>query len=156
MLDAFAAQSGLSAAWGRVFFPYGPHEYPERLVAYVIRSLLRAEPARCSHGNQLRDLLYVADVAGAFVALLESSVTGAVNIGSGRPIALKEVVYKIAQKLQRPELVQLGAVAASADDPPLLVADVTRLSDEVRWQPEYDLDSGLDRTIAWWREKTPG
>jgi nucleoside-diphosphate-sugar epimerase len=152
MLDVFARQSNLSSAWGRVFFPYGPHEHPEKLVAYVIRSLLRAEPARCSHGEQLRDLLYVGDVAGAFVALLESEVTGAVNIGSGRPVALKEVIHRIGQRLQRPDLIRLGAIPPSIGDTPLLVADVARLRDEVRWQPEYDLDEGLEQTISWWEE----
>jgi nucleoside-diphosphate-sugar epimerase len=78
--DAFAEQTQISAAWGRLFFLYGPHEYPERLVAAVIRALLQKQPARCSHGNQIRDFLYVQDAANAFVALLESDVRGAVNI----------------------------------------------------------------------------
>jgi nucleoside-diphosphate-sugar epimerase len=41
MLEAFAKQSNLSVAWGRIFFLYGEHEYPSRLVASVIRSLLQ-------------------------------------------------------------------------------------------------------------------
>jgi len=48
MLDAFSRQTGLSVAWGRIFFLYGPHEHPDRLVSSVIRSVLRGEPARCS------------------------------------------------------------------------------------------------------------
>ncbi len=73
-----------TSAWGRIFFLYGPHEHPDRLVASVIRSLLAGEPARTSHGNQVRDYLYAGDVADAFVALLESDVTGPINIASGR------------------------------------------------------------------------
>ena len=59
VLSAFAKQTGLSAAWGRIFFLFGPYEHPDRLVAFVIRSLLKGEAARCSHGNQIRDFLYV-------------------------------------------------------------------------------------------------
>src|SRR5262249_18992294 len=40
VLEAFAAQAGLSAAWGRLFFLYGPGEHPDRLVASVARALL--------------------------------------------------------------------------------------------------------------------
>src|SRR5438093_4004920 len=57
--EALAARLGLRAAWGRVFFLYGPHEHPRRLVAAVITSLLRGEPALCSEGMQRRDFLHV-------------------------------------------------------------------------------------------------
>ncbi len=144
MLNTFAKQIGISAAWGRIFFLYGPHEHPARLVASVIRSLLNNEPARCSHGNQIRDFLYVQDVADAFVALLESDVSGPVNIGSGHPVALKDIICKIAKEVNRQDLIQLGALPTSANEPPLLVADVSRLSNEVSWVPRYDLDQGLE------------
>lgn len=153
MLEAYATQANLSAAWGRIFFLYGPHEYPSRLVASVIRSLLRNEPARCSHSQQVRDFLYVADVAEAFVALLESEVTGAINIASGQPIALQDVIYKIADKLGRRDLVQLGAIESTSNDPQLLVADTNRLNNEVGWKPRRPLDEGIDETIIWWKQQ---
>lgn len=153
VLEAFAAQSGLSAAWGRVFLLYGPHENPQRLVPYVIRSLLRDEPARCSHGEPWRDFLYVRDVADAFVALLESDVRGAINVASGNPVKLKTIIYKIADKLDRRNLVQLGAVTAPAPEPKLLVADASRLGREVGWSPTYTLDAGVEATISWWRKR---
>lgn len=131
MLAAYAAQASLSSAWGRIFFLYGPYEHPARLVSSVIRSLLHDEPARTSHGAQLRDFLHVGDVAGAFVALLDSSVEGPVNIGSGQPVAVKDVIDTIAAELHRQNLVRLGAIASAPNDPPLLCANVDRLSREV-------------------------
>lgn len=156
MLIAYSERTGLSAAWGRVFFLYGPHERPERLVSSVIRSLLQGEPARCSHGNQIRDFLHVEDVAGAFVALLESKVEGAVNIASGLPVALKEVIAQIAEELGRQSLIRLGAVPMSANEPRLLVADASRLTNEVGWAPGYDLSLGLRQTIDWWKSRVVG
>lgn len=153
MLEAFADQSGLSSAWGRVFLVYGPHEHPDRLVPSVVRALLRAEPARCTHGEQWRDVLHVQDVAEAFVALLTSEVKGALNVASGDPVKLKKVIYKIADKLNRPDLVQLGSVPAPAHDPKALLADISRLHGEVGWSPSFTLDTGLEATISWWRER---
>lgn len=153
MLEAFARQKNLSAAWGRIFFLYGSHEHPDRLVASVIRSLLRGVPAPCSHGRQVRDFLHVADVAAAFVALLVSDVQGAVNIGSGSETAIKDVVLEIGDRLNGRELVQLGARPAPAGEPPRLVADVTRLRREVGWSPERDLREGLAETIVWWQRE---
>jgi nucleoside-diphosphate-sugar epimerase len=152
MLTRFAQDNQISSAWGRIFFLYGPHERPERLVPTVIRSLLRNEPALCTHGNQVRDFLHVQDVASAFVALLDSSATGPVNIASGQAIRLKDMIYAIAAKTAQAPLVCLGAIPAPIDESPFLVADVRRLRDEVGWQPHFDLATGLDQTIDWWRQ----
>src|SRR5437870_5828420 len=150
LLEAYAARTGLSHAWARIFFLYGPREHPKRLVSSVIRSLLRDEPALCSHGRQIRDYLYVEDVAGALVALLDSPVVGSVNVASGQPVTLREIVLRIAGKLGKERFVQFGAVPSHPHDAPLVLGDATRLSQEVRWEAENDLDRGLDATIAWW------
>jgi nucleoside-diphosphate-sugar epimerase len=151
MLGAMARQDGFELAWGRVFFLYGPHERPERLVASVIRSVLRGEEARCSHGRQVRDYVHVEDAAGAFAALLASSVRGAVNVASGRPATVGEIVGKVAERLGRADLLRLGALATAADEPRVILADTRRLNEEVGWSPRYDLERGLDDTINWWR-----
>lgn len=156
LLAAFSRQTKLSAAWGRLFFLYGPHEPAERLVASAIRSILLEEPARCSPGEQIRDFLYVQDAADALVALLDSVIEGPVNIASGEPLSVAEVVREIGNQLERPNLVQLGALPASPNEPPLLLADVTRLRDEIGWRPQYDLASGLAETINWWQSQREG
>ena len=153
MLDAMARQTGVSSAWGRLFFLYGPHEYPQRFVASVIRSLLSGVHARCSHGRQIRDFLYVCDAAEAFVALLHSNVVGSVNIASGQPVLLKDLIDVVANKLGRRDLVQLGAIPAANAEPPVLLADTTRLRNEAGWCPRYDLERGLEETIQWWKRQ---
>ncbi len=144
-------RSQLSGAWARVFFLYGPGEPEKRLLASVIRSLLAGEPALCTHGEQRRDYLYVGDVADALVALLASDVTGPVNIGSGEAPPIKELVVEAARRLEREELVRLGALEASADEAPLVQAEVGRLVGEVGWHMRYGHARGLDRTIDYWR-----
>lgn len=150
-LGELGKQNGISTAWGRLFFLYGPHEDPKRLVPSVISSLLREEPALCSHGEQVRDFLHVQDAGDALVALLDSEVSGAVNIASGVPVRLHEVIEEIAKQLHRRHLVQLGDRPAPENEPARLVADVARLRDEVRWSPRYNLRDGLAQTINWWR-----
>jgi nucleoside-diphosphate-sugar epimerase len=151
--SAFAAQAGLSLAWGRIFFPYGPEEQQGRLVPSVIRSLQRREAVQCSHGNQYRDFLYVEDCADAFAALLDGLVEGPVNIGSGSPVTIKDVVRTIVSLIPGADAVpvEFGAVPTPQDDPPLLVADVRRLAREVGWMPRINLADGLARTITWWQ-----
>jgi nucleoside-diphosphate-sugar epimerase len=150
-LARFSAAEHLSSAWGRIFFQYGPHEHPERLVASVIRHLLQNQEALCTHGRQVRSFLHVADVGAAFAQLLDSDVQGPVNIGSDERIALADLIDRIAFKVGRRDLVRLGARSAPADEPPLLVPDVHRLRDEVQWRPRLSLAEGLGDAIAWWR-----
>lgn len=153
MLEAFARQAGMSAAWGRLFFPYGPGEPQGKLIPSVARALLAGEPALCTHGRQVRDFIYVEDAAAALVALLDSEVEGAVNIAAGRGVTLAEVIEKTAARAGRPDLVRLGALPAPLGEPPSLWADAGRLRGEVGWSPRFSLDEGLDATVEWWRKK---
>jgi nucleoside-diphosphate-sugar epimerase len=152
-LAHYARQAGLSYACGRVFFMFGPHEKSSRLVASMIRAMLNREEARCSSGEQLRDYAHVRDVAGAFVALLDSDFEGPVNIASGQPVTIKEIVLRIADRLDARALVRLGERSSQSDDPPLLLADVRTLRDKLGWHDAFDLDAGLDDTIRWWRDR---
>lgn len=111
----------------------------------VIRSLLKNEVAECSHGNQLRDFLYVKDVADAFVALLDSETMGAVNIASGEAKTIREVVGTIADLPGKSEKLCLGAIPVAGYDPKRIVADVHRLNGEIDWTPKYTLVRGLRR-----------
>lgn len=153
VLKDFSRVTGLSSAWGRIFFLYGPGEHPRRLVSSVILNLLRNQTAQCSHGLQVRDFLHVEDVASAFVSLLISPVQGPVNIASGCPVTLRDVVVMAADCLNARERVQFGALPAPVDEPPRIVGHVGRLNDEVNWRPKYDLATGMAQTVRYWREK---
>ena len=148
--EPYATLAGLSLAWGRIFFLHGVGEDPRRLVPAVIGSLQRGEPVRCSHGRQYRDFLHVEDCAAGFAALLDSAVEGPVNIASGQPVTIGAVVRTIAALVPGGDAIPIdfGAVASPPDDPPLLVADVRRLTNEVGWTPRFDLRGGLLRTLT--------
>lgn len=153
LFDSYVHHEGLSGAWGRIFFIYGPHEYPEKLVAYVIRSFLLNEPVKCTHGNQIRDFLYVEDVADALVSLVESDVQGSINIASGYPIRLRDIILKISDQIGKRSLLRLGELPEQQNEPPLILGDTRRLSDELHWKPTYDLHKGIERTIEWWQNQ---
>jgi nucleoside-diphosphate-sugar epimerase len=153
MLKDFSRVTGVSSAWGRIFFLYGPNENPHRLVSSVIINLLQNKMAPCSHGNQIRDFLHVEDVASAFVALLMSDVEGSVNITSGCPVALRDVVLAAADCLNGRERVQFGMLPVPASEPPMIVGDNHRLTNEVGWRAGYNLATGIAQTVRYWRER---
>lgn len=151
VIEAFALHAGLSAAWGRLFYLHGPHEPASRLVPSVIRALLGADVARCTSGVVQRDYLHVADAGEAFAALLDSAVTGPVNIASGQGVAIRDLVQQLGEICGCRERVAIGALPDRAGDPTRLVADVRRLRDEVGWAPRLSLAEGLRATLDWWR-----
>jgi nucleoside-diphosphate-sugar epimerase len=150
---AYCRTVGLSGAWARMFFLYGPHENPRRLVPAVILALLRGEPARSSHGLQIRDYMHVQDAAEGVVALLHSDAVGAFNIASGNVMNIRTIVERIGQIVGRPELLQIGALPARANDLPLVVGDPEKTRREIGWKSRIDLDAGLAMTVDWWRDR---
>ena len=150
-LRAYCEEETLSSAWGRVFFLYGPNEHPARLVSSVINALLRGGVAKCTHGNQLRDFMHVEDVASAFVALLDSTVIGPVNIASGLPVSLREVVNIAADYIGAQERVQFGVIPVPQNEPSLLVGNNQRLLNEVGWNQQRDLPAGIKESVDWWK-----
>jgi nucleoside-diphosphate-sugar epimerase len=151
-LERIGTAGGVSTAWGRVFFQYGPGEHPDRLVASVARNLLSGREALCSHGRQIRSFLHVADVGAAFAALLDSDIQGPVNIGAGDEVTIGELLGELARQVGRPELLRLGARDAPLAEPALLLPDVERLRAELGWRPRFTLREGLANTIDWWRK----
>jgi nucleoside-diphosphate-sugar epimerase len=147
----YAEQAAFEFAWGRVFVVYGPGEADERLIPSVGRRLLAGEPVPTTSGEQVRDFMYVEDAAAAFAALADSDATGAVNIASGDPVRVRDVVETLALHTGRPDLLRPGALPDREGDPPRLVADVTRLRREVGIAPKKALHEGLAQTLAWLR-----
>lgn len=151
LLDAFAAENDFSCAWARIFNVYGPGESPKRLVPSVITSLLSGRRASCSKGEQYRDYMHVFDVSAAIVELMEATaVTGAVNIATGIPTQVKDIIMHIGSNLNMSSLIGLGDISSAESELPFSVADVRRLSLETNFSPGYNLSEGLDQTIDWW------
>jgi nucleoside-diphosphate-sugar epimerase len=147
-LTNFAKQSNLSEAWGRIFFVFGEDEPSEKLISATINRLQNGEKVLLLSETQIRDFLHVADVGEAFVALLESEVSGAVNIASGKEIEVRDIIKNIAKILQKEDLLEFGEPQNAVDYPPQLVAETRILNHEVGWQPAKSFDERLKQLIS--------
>ncbi|MEO1282245.1 MAG: NAD(P)-dependent oxidoreductase [Pseudomonadota bacterium] len=153
-LSALCDTRGAELAWGRPFFVYGPREHTSRLGASVVTALLNGEDALCTHGMQLRDYIHCADVGAGLAALAASDLTGEYNLASGQAIRVADLINGFASAMGRPDLVKLGARAAPAYEPPLIVADMqkTRTS-ELAWAPKFTLETGIADTVRWFQDQ---
>ncbi|CCB65051.1 NAD(P)-dependent oxidoreductase [Hyphomicrobium sp. MC1] len=148
---AIGKRFGIPTAWGRLFWLYGPHEAPGRLVSDVAAALLSGRPALCSDGLQKRDYLNVEDAGRAFVAALKSDWHGAFNIGSGRAVPVRDIILELSRELKREDLVRLGAKPSNPNDPPEITADVGVLRNAIGFSPRYSFEEGIRDTANWWR-----
>jgi nucleoside-diphosphate-sugar epimerase len=149
--SALSQQLDISLGWGRIFFLYGPGEDYRRLVASVARGLLMGGRVAATDGSQVRDFLHVDDVATAFAAFVLSDVQGSVNIASGQPVAVRAIVNEIASRAGGLDRVDFGALPLGPGDPPRIVADVSRLRDEVGFASSIRLADGIASTVECWR-----
>ena len=142
-LMATAGLHGFSAAWGRVFFPYGPGAPVTQFLPSLAARLAIGDDFEMSDGTQLRDFIHVHDVAGAVAVLCGRSVEGAVNVGRGEGITLKSIAKRMQARSLSAGRIVSGTRPRAEHDPDAIVADVTRLKTEAGWQPVISLDDGL-------------
>ena len=146
MLSHYAPLAKIGFAWCRIFYQYGPMEARERLVPHVIDRLRSGGVAETTLGGQVRDFLHVADVGAAIASVALSDVQGAVNVGSGTPVTVRELVTTIARLCAAEDRVRFGAIPYRENDPMHVLADVTKLA-STGFTPAFDLESGLRDTI---------
>ena len=130
MLAAFAGGSEMSCAWGRPFFHTDLGSIPRDsfLPSHGAFSGLKRHRART---DSRLETLYIEDTAEAFAAILDSNISGPVNIGSCVPVKITDVTWRIGAKLGRTDLIRLGALPTPSWEAPLLVANMGRLSAEL-------------------------
>jgi len=138
----YSDKNDISFGWGRIFYVYGENEHFKRLVPHVINSLREGKEVTITAGELRRDYMFAGDIAGGFVAFLNSDAKGCVNICTGKATKIKEIVFFIAEKLDKKHLVKY--VDDCTNQPKLIVGDTTRLFAEVKFTPKHTLASGLE------------
>lgn len=144
--QSFCTQNQISFACGRIFYVYGKGEAPTRLTASIINSLQNGKTVSINYSQLTKDYMYTKDIAGAFTALLDSSVQGAVNICTGRGISLAQYATEIAKRLGKENLLDLKALPTT--QPLEIVGDNTRLTQEVGFTPAYTLEKALQEILC--------
>jgi nucleoside-diphosphate-sugar epimerase len=147
ILLGYCASAGLSGAWGRMFFLYGPRENPRRLVPAVIQSLLKGEPALSSHGQQVRDYAHVQDVADGLVALLDSPARGAYNIATGTETSVSDIARELAAAAGYTG--DFAHAAVREGDIERSVLDPSKAAEVFQWSAGVPVSRGLPLTWRW-------
>ena len=148
---------GLEVRVARIFNTYGPRMQPDdgRVVSnFIIQALKGEDITIYGDGQQTRSFCYVDDLIEAQVRMMnnENGFIGPVNIGNPNEFTILELAEKIIAKIGSKS--RLAFKPLPADDPMQRKPDISLADTQLAWQPKIALDDGLDRTIAYFRQKT--
>lgn len=132
---------------------YGPRQYQEKMIPKTISNLLSGKKVPIyGDGKQIRDWLYVKDHCEAlFKVWLEGRVGEKYNIGGECEVCNIDLVKMILDRMNMGE-----DMIEYVDDRPghdrRYSTDITKIRNELNWSPRFNLDIGLNKTIAWYSE----
>lgn len=147
-LAAFRAR-GFPAVVVRMGVVYGPGQLGSPMfVPALLEAARQRRPFEMSQGEQLRDFVYVRDVATTLVQLSSTPAARGeiVNVGTGEGVQVRELATRLWERLGRPMELRIGALAMRPDEASDYRLDVTKLRALTGSAPSTPLDEGLDLT----------
>jgi nucleoside-diphosphate-sugar epimerase len=151
---AFAVTNDRSVITVRPFSVYGEGEADFRFIPTVIRKIVHREELQLIP-DQGHDWIYIDDFIDGVMKTLEVPVAWMgqpVNIGTGIETSNKDIVHKLVNISDNPNLKMKLITNANSNDSTRWVADNSAIS-ELGWKPQTSLDAGLARTFAYYKDK---
>jgi dTDP-glucose 4,6-dehydratase len=145
---------GVNVGIVRIFNTYGPRLSPGdgRVVSNFIVQALRGEPLTVyGDGSQTRSLCFVEDEIGGLVSLLDSSLTGPVNIGNPDERTMLELAHFVLEATGSSSGITFEPLPT--DDPTRRCPDITLAKSALGWEPTTGLGEGIARTIEYFERK---
>jgi nucleoside-diphosphate-sugar epimerase len=152
-----AVRHGLEATHLRLFSVYGPGEDRRRLVSSLIHALLAGVPLPLTPGEQVRDFVYVDDVAQALLeAVGRPGVDGhTFNVGTGVQTTVRELATIVADQTGGHHLLRFGELPYRQDERFCWRASTTRAEQMLGWRAGTSLSKGIARTLEYARRVAP-
>ena len=138
----------------RLFNTYGPRMHPHdgRVVSNFVVSALTGKPITIyGEGQQTRSFCYVDDLIDGLIAMMNSAdeVTGPINLGNPGEFTIAELAAEVIKQTGvNPGIAYLPL---PQDDPTRRQPDITRAKQTLGWEPIIELESGLAKTIEYFR-----
>jgi dTDP-glucose 4,6-dehydratase len=137
----------------RIFNTYGPRMRPDdgRVVSNFITQALRGEPITVyGDGSQTRSFCFVDDQVAGHLALLDGEHTGPINIGNDGEFTMLELAEVVIRVTGSSSTITHRPLPA--DDPTRRRPDLTEARTKLGWKPTVELEEGVTRTAAYFRQ----
>lgn len=135
---------------------YGPRQYPEKLVAKIITSAIRGEKIPIyGDGENIRTWLFVDDHCAAIDRIIHDGKIGNIyNVDGTDDYANIDLAHDILERMGKNPDDYIEFVEDRIGHDKRYSIDDSKIYDELGWEPEKDMDRGLNRTIDWYTRHT--
>ena len=150
---AYGVTYGYPISVTRTANNFGPYHYPEKMIPLFVTNLIDGgEVPLYGEGLNVRDWTYVEDNAAAqWLVLTEAEPGSLFNVGAGNELTNRELTMRLLERFGVGEE-RIRHVPDRPGHDLRYSVDTTRIR-SLGWRPRVDLDEGLDRTIAFYRER---
>lgn len=153
LTQIYAEQLGINHIWGRIFSVYGIWDNEGTMVKTTIDKLLNNEKTAFTNGEQTWDYLYSEDAGRAFYLMgLKGKNRSIYCVGNGVARPLYEYIKIIGNILSPKAELGIGEVPYSPNQVMNLCADISSLTMDTGFTPEYSFEKGIKKTIQWQKE----
>jgi nucleoside-diphosphate-sugar epimerase len=158
LLQMLQRRLHLSIVTLRPALVYGPAQSVDFLIPALIVRCLEGGDFEMTEGQQRRDLLYVEDLAEAYlrVAVAPRVAGEVINVGTGVAVLVREIAATVVRLAGRNTRLRTGVIPERATEIADLVCSNDKAARLLGWRPTTSLEEGLVRTIAWYREHDAG
>ena len=135
---------------------YGPYQFPEKLIPLVITNLLENKKVPVyGDGSNVRDWLYVEDHCRAIDLSIAKGKFGETYCigGMQKDISNLELVKKIIKLMNKDES-SIEFVKDRLGHDKRYAVNYSKATKDLGYQPEFDLDTYLEKTISWYQDNT--
>lgn len=160
LAEAYALSFDLPVVILRPFNTYGPRQSERAVISTTIRQALdpNCDTIRVGDVTPVRDFNYIGDTVAAFAAigLTDKIDIGRVyNAGSGRGVTIAALIdiVRSATGANKPVISEQNRVRPEKSEVRELIADSSLFGATTGWSPRTDLNAGVGKTVAWWRER---
>lgn len=148
-------QHNISIKVARIFNTYGPRMHPNdgRVISNFIVQALTGEPLTIyGDGTQSRSFCYIDDLLNGLIKFMNSpdDCIGPLNFGNPNEINIQQVAEIILNLTNSKSRIIFKPIPQ--DDPVRRQPDITRVKDEIDWEPKINLEEGLTKTIRYFKD----
>lgn len=158
MCYAYNISYGMDVAILRMFNIFGPHQrdvgYGGAISIFTRRVLNNTPPLIYGDGRQKRDYTYIDDVVTAYDLVMKSGekLVEPLNFGTGKEVSINDLADKIIELCGKKDTIKPVHVEPRIGEVKRLIADASKAKSLLGWEPQCDLDSGLESFVKWYGE----
>jgi UDP-glucose 4-epimerase len=146
----FHRDTGIPCGIARLFNIFGPRETNPHVIPHILEQVAVSDEIELGNVNTKRDFVHVADVSAALRAMANWEGLGETifNVGTGNAYSIREVVETCARIVGRSLHIDVQDHLLRKTDRPNLTGDITSISRDLGWRPNYDLEAGLRALLS--------